>query len=369
MKSKRVCLAWRLLLNATFLVASVVTGLGATGGRVVVWGYYAGSVTNVPPGLTNVVAVAGGLDHALALRDDGTVVGWGDDSGYGETVVPAGLTNVVAISAGWLFSMALRSDGTVVTWGHDATKPPTGLTNVVAISAGGHQFCLALRADTTIAAWGWNGSGQTNVPSGLTNVVAVAGGLDHSVALRVDGTVVAWGTNDFFQNLSIPPGLSNVVAISAGWSDTYALRSDGTVVGWGYDARVPEGLSGVVMVAAGWDAGQEFLRNDGSVVYGSPGLSNVVTVGRGHFFGIAVVAPASPAGAVAILPDSPSWEGGRFSVSPRTRFGRVYSLQYKDALDAPVWMSLPLLPGNGNVRAIRDDGAVVPKRFYRLLEW
>ena len=347
--------------------ACPLTGHGAAG-QVVVWGYYAGSVSNLPPDLTNVVAVAGGLDHALALREDGTVVAWGTDSGYGETQVPPGLSNVVAISAGWLFSMALRGDGTVETWGHDAVVPPPGLTNVVAISAGGHQFCLALRADKTVVAWGWNGSGQTNVPPGLTNVVAVAGGLDHSAALRGDGTVVAWGPDDSFGNLSIPSDLSNVVAISAGWSQTWALRSDGTVIGWGFDAQVPADLSNVVKVAGGWDAGQEFLSGDGTV-HGLPGLSNVVTVARGHFFGMAVVVPVAPAHALAIRPAGRTWETGCFSVSARTRFGRVYSLQYQNALAGGDWRPLPLLPGDGEVRTLRDEGATVPHRFYRLLQW
>src|SRR6185295_11666866 len=64
--------------------------------QVVAWGYYP---PVVPPGLTNVVAVAAGLDHSLALQLNGTVVAWGD-YGVGQTNVPPGLANVVAIAAG-----------------------------------------------------------------------------------------------------------------------------------------------------------------------------------------------------------------------------------------------------------------------------
>src|SRR5436190_3484095 len=167
-----------------------------------------GNVTNVPTGLTNIVAVAAGLEDALALRADGTVVAWGAND-YGITNVPAAATNVVSISSGWLFHTALRADGTVVTWG--ALPPaPSGLSNVVAIAAGGHQFCLALKQDRTVIAWGYNGSGQTNVPAGLTNVLAVAAGLDHSLALCADGTVVGWG-EDYFGAASVPSNLANVV--------------------------------------------------------------------------------------------------------------------------------------------------------------
>src|SRR5689334_1206931 len=104
----------------------------ATGGSVVVYTTWpeSGNVTNVPPGLTNVVSVSAGLADALALRDDGTVVAWGAND-FGITNVPVGLTNVAAISSGWYFHMALRTDGTVTTWGYALMGAPSGLTNVV----------------------------------------------------------------------------------------------------------------------------------------------------------------------------------------------------------------------------------------------
>ena len=48
-------------------------------------------------------------------------------------------------------------------------------------------------AASEVTAWGWNDYGQTDVPSGLTNVVAIAGGAEHSLALTAEGRVVAWG--------------------------------------------------------------------------------------------------------------------------------------------------------------------------------
>ena len=101
--------------------------------------------------------------------------------------MPAGLRNVVAIAAGDDHSLALKADGTVVAWGNsefgDTTVPP-GLTNVVAITgyaSGTHH--LALRGDGTVVAWGNNQFGETTIPPGLTNVVAVAVGAYHSLAL------------------------------------------------------------------------------------------------------------------------------------------------------------------------------------------
>ena len=118
----------------------------------------------VPPGLSNVVAIAGGDSHSLALKSDGTVAAWG-----GQTSIPARLTNVVAIAAGSTHSLALRADGTVVAWGLEPIgnpTPPPWLSNVVAISTETWHN-LALRADGTVVAWGSNAFGQLGDGSSL----------------------------------------------------------------------------------------------------------------------------------------------------------------------------------------------------------
>src|ERR1039458_2371326 len=62
--------------------------------------------TNVPAGLTNVVAIAAGDFDTLALRRDGTVVGWGDNS-YGQISGPATVMNAVAVASGNYHGLAL----------------------------------------------------------------------------------------------------------------------------------------------------------------------------------------------------------------------------------------------------------------------
>ena len=72
---------------------------------------------------------------------------------------------------------------------------------------------LGLKADGTVAAWGDDFAGETDVPSGLSNVVAIAAGSEYSLALKTDGTVVAWGWHS--QPPALPSSVRGVMAIVA----------------------------------------------------------------------------------------------------------------------------------------------------------
>ena len=295
---------------AHFLCVAVLgfyfaAGTAHAAGTVVSWGQNNSHQTNVPPALTNITAVAGGISHSLALKSNGTVAGWGDMT-YGETNAPANLTSAVAIVAGNGFSLALRSNSTVVSWGNSTTVP-AGLTNVVAISAAfsnklaltsdgsvvswgivpaapasvtnvvaiaaGYTHSIALLGNGTVAAWGNNTWGQTNLPAGLTNVVALAGGQYHSLALRANGTVVAWGDNTWGQS-AVPAGLSNVVAVAAGGFHSLALKQDGSVAVWGdntyFQTNIPANVSNVVGIAAGFNHNLAVIGNGAPVITVQP---------------------------------------------------------------------------------------------------
>ncbi|HEY5910013.1 MAG TPA: hypothetical protein VJA21_05355, partial [Verrucomicrobiae bacterium] len=184
------------------------------------------------------------------------VVAW-DQSGGGNSASPY-LTNVVAVASGGCHNLALRANGTLAQWDSSGKEYANGLSNVVAITASAvgigpfpsRCHFLALRADGTVVDWDdlIEVYHERAVPSGLSNVVAVAAGT-HSLALRADGTVVAWG--DYEQSATnVPPGLSNVVAVAANSLQSLVLRADGTVLAWGDSAtNVPSGLSNVVAVA------------------------------------------------------------------------------------------------------------------------
>jgi alpha-tubulin suppressor-like RCC1 family protein len=185
--------------------------------------------------LTNITAISAGSSHSMALKDDGTVWVWGYND-YGrlgdntttnrrtpvQVLGPGGsgyLTNITAIS-GASHSMALKDDGTVWAWGNnsngkigseiiDIFRTPNKvikgfyfddlLTNITAISSGS-SHSLALKDDGTVWVWGYNGNGQlgdntttTRIapvqvlgPEGsgyLTNITAISASSDYSLAL------------------------------------------------------------------------------------------------------------------------------------------------------------------------------------------
>lgn len=285
---KRKTIVRRLCSFAVIITASILFGPQSEADTVVGWGAVNWFGLKVPEELTNIVATAGrGERHAIALRNDGTVVGWGSD---GHPLPPPGLRDVIGISD-YGFSLALKKDGTVVQWPGTA---PTSLSNVVAVAAG-FSHNLALRRDGTVMAWENNWSGQTNVPAGLSNVVAIAAGYEYSLALKRDGTVVQWPGE-------APANLSNVVAVAAGNLHSLALKQDGTVTAWGNSEQggpflVPAGLTNVVAIAAG-HAYAVALKSDGrAFAWGTPtfgvldlpyGITNISAISAGNFFGLAL---------------------------------------------------------------------------------
>jgi alpha-tubulin suppressor-like RCC1 family protein len=265
-------------LGSYRLVATNIAGMTfsanalLTFSEVIGWGRNDSGQTNVPPNLTNVIAVAAGgrgtfAGHSLALLQDGSVVGWGYNN-LGQATPPA-LTDAVAIAAGGDFSMALRKNGTVVVWGNGTQQNmPGGLINIISIAAGG-AHCLALRYDGAVITWGSNQYGITNIPYSPEKISALAGGYLHTLALREDGSVIAWGLNSFGQGVS-PAPFANLTAIASGNYHNVGLRADGTACAWGYGSfglsNVPPSLTNTALLSV--TAGDSFsaaLRNNGTV--------------------------------------------------------------------------------------------------------
>jgi hypothetical protein len=357
---------------------------------VVGWGDRPGGQP-VPFQLTNdVVAVALGRDHAVALFGDGRVLGWGDDSrrqirfAWGQSQVravaagddftllltvtggvvavgddsqnqirvPVGLRNIEEIAAGEAHGVALNSTGVVRAWGRWAegqTVVPPDLPPVSTIGAGARHTLAAL-ATGQVRAWGANDAGQTDVPEELTAVMAVAGGARHSLALRQDGTVVAWGDNTDEQS-TVPATATNVVAIAAAANHSMALRQDGQVIAWGRPIVSPTvqpvDLTGAVSIAAGPNRGLAVIWRPR--IFRQP-CGEPVMPGTDHTLAIDVLGPGPlirqwfrdgqpMAGQTNVTLQLRSFgldQVGIYHLQVRNRFGTATSL--------PVFVGLPASP-------------------------
>ena len=243
---------------------------------------YAADAVLLP--LDNVVQVAAGGDFSMALRADGTVWTWGNNAykqlglGPGAALelvarkVPT-LDSVKAIAAGLNHAVAVKDDGTVWVWGtagyggdySDVPKHKNNvhLQNIVAVSAGANHV-VALRGDGTLWAWGKNNYSQLGngfaadswTPVSVRNidsVVAIATGQDHNLALRSDGSVWSWGHNGHGQLgdgkttnsssvIKLNLGVS-MTAIGTGRWHSFAITDKGDLYGWGKNAEGQLGFS------------------------------------------------------------------------------------------------------------------------------
>ena len=60
-----------------------------------------------------------GQAHSVGLRNDGSIVTWGDNRFNQRLNTPTG-TGFVSIACGWNHSVGLKNDGSIVTWGNNS---------------------------------------------------------------------------------------------------------------------------------------------------------------------------------------------------------------------------------------------------------
>ncbi len=345
--------------RASFVVLAAIAALAVFGGATAsasaysatAWGYNGSgqlgngttTLSRTPvavSGLSNVIALAGGGEHSLALLSNATMMAWGanregqlGNNSTASSRVPVAVVNfltiggITAIAAGGEFSLALLKDGTVLAWGANeegqlgsgkttritTPEPVKSLSNVTAIAAGG-EFALARLSNGTVMSWGAGGEGQLGTGKysrsltpvavkGLSGVTAIAAGNEFALARLTNGTVMSWGSNAAAQ-LGVPAELksvgeggkeeveiahsdiplpvqqlSGVTAIAAGGRHAMALLGNGEVSTWGDN-----------------EAGQLGRGSEGgtsNMPTPVPGLSGVTAVAAGAHHSLALLSGGS----------------------------------------------------------------------------
>lgn len=231
-----------------------------------------------------VVSVSGTANSYAALRQDGSVVTWGepDDGGDSSSVASKLRSGVVNVTSTDYAFAALLADGSVVTWGEaafggDSRNVASRLrTGIVSLASTQCAFA-ALREDGSVVTWGHGASGGDSLAVADElgcGVVSASGTCGAFAALREDGSVVTWGQASCggHSNSVATELRSGVVSVTGTGSAFAALKEDGSVLAWGVaaaggctDAVANELNFGVVSVS-GTERAFAALRQDGSVV-------------------------------------------------------------------------------------------------------
>lgn len=226
--------------------------------------------------------IAAGPVHTIAIKNDGTIWGWGYNY-YGQlgdgTDIPQNIptqigtaNNWKTVSTGMNHALAIKEDGTLWAWGSGLLGDGINYTKSVPIQIGtatnwkavgaGRNFSLALKQDGSIWSCGLNSLGQlgdgTNATKNsftqignATNWQSISTGDEFSVAIKQDNTIWAWGSNYSGQigdgtnaNRNIPTQIgtaNNWQTVVCGKSHVVATKLNGTLWAWGINGQAQLG--------------------------------------------------------------------------------------------------------------------------------
>jgi alpha-tubulin suppressor-like RCC1 family protein len=238
---------------------------------------------------TNWKQVSCGYRHISAIKTDGTLWSWGQDT-YGQlgdnTVAGksspvqtiTGGTNWKQVSGGYKHTAAIKTDGTLWTWGgndlgqlgNNTGGVGTNKSSPVQTIAGGTNwkqvsctgfYTAAIKTDGTLWTWGHNNNGQlgdntggagtqksspVQTIAGGTNWKQVSCGYGHTAAIKTDGTLWTWGRDSYGQlgdNTQVQKSSPiQTIAFGNNWKQVFcstrhttAIKTDGTLWTWGFN--------------------------------------------------------------------------------------------------------------------------------------
>lgn len=201
--------------------------------------------------------VAVGYHHVVFLREDGTVLAYGDNT-YGQTDVSS-WHDVVAVAAGAYHTIGLTADGRLLTAGDNSYGQTDAalFSDVRQIAANAWNTCVLL-GDGQVMTTGYNNydfvmelTEVEKIVAGSYGLLIRSGGVNHAsnpglqlpeecitgsvsrgYAMGIDrgGTVYSTGIT--------LPAWQNVIRISAGENAALALTQDGKVLSHAFDNHV-----------------------------------------------------------------------------------------------------------------------------------
>ena len=249
--------------------------------------------------LKDIIYIAAGNNYSVAINKNGEVWSWGQNdygqlgdgsniSKYTPVRAKANLTNIIKVSCGNRHTVALKADGSVYTWGDntygqlsDNTKGKklipvkvletsnTYVSDAISISATDNSTNI-LKGDGTVIAVGLGTSGQlgdnTNVnktlpvqvvntdnTGALSQIIEIKSGANTTYALSEEGKVYSWGLgtsgqlgNNEVSNSYIPvvvtnntvdSDLDNILYIGAGSNHALAVENNGYIDAWGLNDK------------------------------------------------------------------------------------------------------------------------------------
>lgn len=235
--------------------------------RATCWGVPFSAVSNVPADL-KASAIAAGGDFTCALRLDGTIACWGDNSqkqlnapagrfrsiaaggsfacaihdtgalacwgasGNGQTNAPPG--QFAAVGARQLHACALTTQGDAQCWGRELTSIPKleGRFTDLAVATVGTCGLTASRTISCVA--GSDYASTAAAPPGEFSKMTA--GAAHVCAIALDGHMTCWGGENGLGEKDVPGG--TFTALTTGRQFTCGLRDTGKIACWGNDYAV-----------------------------------------------------------------------------------------------------------------------------------
>ncbi|KZR71585.1 Ig-like domain-containing protein [Prochlorococcus marinus] len=256
-------------------------------GSVVTWGdsEKGGDSSSVDLELSSGINQIFSNPHAFAaLKDDGSVVTWGDsekggDSSSVDLELSSGVNQIFSTEHAFA---ALKDDGSVVTWGAsdyggDSSSVDLELSSGVNQIFSANMVFAALKDDGSVVTWGiLNQGGNSSsvdleLSSGVNQIFSTSGAI---AALKDDGSVVTWGDSGYggdsnSVDLELGSGVNQIFSTKSAFA---ALKDDGSVVSWGasdfggdsssVDLELSSGVNQIFSAKHAFAA----LKDDGSVV-------------------------------------------------------------------------------------------------------